>query len=392
METRVSSPREPTTAGEVAVMSLVTRLRTMSAMDLLHWIAARRKTGVLRLSRRALEKRLLLEKGIVHSTWSNEPREYLREFLLSEGLVSEIQIVEAFAAQEAPSGPRRLYGLIMVDAGILEEDDLCRVLAKKAEESITEIFFWPDGKVEFEEGATSAEHFVHIEMKIEPLIREGSRRVEELKKIREVFPSRRTTFRTVQVPEGLPDAERQMLDLVAPGKSLDQLGLETRRSGYEAAVLLHRLYTRGAIEVDEPGLDTMLPSENPKQLEIHLGIADEALKHGNFVAALKGYQDVLLVQAGSERAVEGLAAVNEAQGREFVRAGVSDSTVLAVKSEISLTGQDLDPTEGFVLSRVNGESDVTSIVNICPIPEAQTLLILARFLKQGVIAPLSPGP
>ena len=43
-------------------------------------------------------------------------------------------------------------------------------LSKKAEESITEVFFWPDGKVEFEEGATSGEHFVHIDMELEPLI------------------------------------------------------------------------------------------------------------------------------------------------------------------------------------------------------------------------------
>jgi hypothetical protein len=366
-------------------MSLVTRLRTMSAADLLRWIGVGRKTGVLRLSRREVEKRLLVEEGLVQSSWSNEPREYLRELLLSEGLASQEQIAQAFAKQGQDGARRRLYGLIMVDAGIIDEDDLRRVLRSKAEQSICEVFFWPDGKVEFEDGARSNERFVHAELEVEPLILEGARRVDELKRIRTDFPSRRTTFRVLGSPEGLPDAERQVLDLVSPGKSLDQIGLEARRPAFQTAVLLHSLYSRGAIEVDEPGLDTTLPTENPSQIQIHLGIADEALKRGNFVAALKGYQDVLLVQAGNERAIQGVAAVEEAQDRELERAGISSTSVPVLESEVSLTTQDLDPTEGFVLSRIDGHTDVAAIVTVCPTSEKQTLLILARFLKQGVI-------
>jgi len=366
-------------------MSLVTSLRTMSAADLLHWIGASRKTGVLRLSRRDVEKRFLVKEGLVESSWSNEPREYLREFLLSEGLASEDQIAEAFEEQERQGRRRRLYGLIMVDAGIFDEDDLRRVLRNKAEESACEVFTWPDGKVEFEDGSFSKERFVHTEMEVEPLILEGARRVVELKKIREDFPSRRTTFRVLDTPEDLPDAEREMLELVSPGKSLDQLGLETKQSAFQTAVILHRLFSRGAIEVDEPGLDTRQPSESPSQIQMHLGIAGEALKHGNFVAALKGYQDVLLVQADNEQAVEGVAAVEEARDQELERAGASDSSVPVLKSDVSLTTQDLDPTEGFVLSRIDGQSDVASIVTVCPTSEKQTLLILARFLKQGVV-------
>jgi len=365
-------------------MSLVTRLQTMSAPDLLRWIGGSRKTGVLRLSRRAIEKRLLVQDGLVYSTWSNEQREYLREFLLREGLVSAERIDEA-RVEEEHRDPRRLYGLILVEQGAIEEGELRRVLEHKAKESICEVFAWPDGKAEFDDGAISGDVFVHTELQIEPLILEGARRVEELSRIKEVFPSRRTTFRVLESPEDLTEAERQMLGLVSPGKSLEQLSLETRRSRYETSVVLHRLYSAGAIDVEEPGLDTSLPTDNPTQVEIHLGIAGEALKAGNLPAALKGYQDVLLVQPGNVRAREGVAAVEQAQERELEEAPISLSSVPVVTARLPLTTQDLDATEGFVLSRINGESDIASILQVCPMAERQTLLIMARFLKQGVI-------
>ena len=44
-----------------------------------------------------------------------------------------------------------------------------------------------------------------------------------------------------------------------------------------------------------------------------------------------------------------------------------------------------DPREGFVLSRVNGEWDVQSILKICPMPEEEALLIFARLFERKVI-------
>jgi len=38
-----------------------------------------------------------------------------------------------------------------------------------------------------------------------------------------------------------------------------------------------------------------------------------------------------------------------------------------------------------VLSRVNGEWDVASIVKVCPMTEEDTLLIVSRLLERGII-------
>ena len=51
----------------------------------------------------------------------------------------------------------------------------------------------------------------------------------------------------------------------------------------------------------------------------------------------------------------------------------------------TLTKQNLDPQEGFVISRVNGQWDIQSILKLCPMAEDETLLIFARLLDRKVI-------
>jgi len=41
--------------------------------------------------------------------------------------------------------------------------------------------------------------------------------------------------------------------------------------------------------------------------------------------------------------------------------------------------------EGFVLSRINGEWDVQSILKLCPLTEENALVIFARLLERKVI-------
>ena len=50
-----------------------------------------------------------------------------------------------------------------------------------------------------------------------------------------------------------------------------------------------------------------------------------------------------------------------------------------------ITNQQLDPQEGFILSRINGEWDIQSILSICPFREADCLRMMKRLVDRGVI-------
>jgi hypothetical protein len=68
---------------------------------------------------------------------------------------------------------------------------------------------------------------------------------------------------------------------------------------------------------------------------------------------------------------------------------VSDIPLAAVPyltvTLVELEQLDLDPQEGFVLSRVNGEWDIASITMICPMAEQEVLIIFKRLLDQKLI-------
>jgi hypothetical protein len=50
-----------------------------------------------------------------------------------------------------------------------------------------------------------------------------------------------------------------------------------------------------------------------------------------------------------------------------------------------LTAQQLGPQEGFVLSRINGEWDIESILSICPFRDADCLRMIKKLLERGII-------
>jgi hypothetical protein len=54
-------------------------------------------------------------------------------------------------------------------------------------------------------------------------------------------------------------------------------------------------------------------------------------------------------------------------------------------SASDLTNEHLDPQEGFILSRINGEWDIQSILSICPFREADCLRMIKRLIDRGVI-------
>jgi hypothetical protein len=67
-------------------MSLAGNLRTMPLPDILQWIGMGRKTGTLHLERRSIKKQIIFKKGEIYSSWSNDPRESLGQFLIRHRL------------------------------------------------------------------------------------------------------------------------------------------------------------------------------------------------------------------------------------------------------------------------------------------------------------------
>ncbi len=364
-------------------MSLRGDLRTMALPDVLQWVASGHKTGTLHVERRSVQKRIILREGNIYSSWSNDPRESLGQFLIRMRLVTEEQLFRALLAQEERG---RLLGSIMVADGILGEDDLRKALKAKAEETIFDLFLWPSGQFEFREGEFPENIFITYESLVTPVILEGIRRVDEWQRIRAVFPNMETTFKVNgPAPAGIGPVERQVLALAAAGKSLAEMSLELRRSDFETASLAYDLHGRGLLAVDQVRAEAQA-TDPVGTIQALLAMAYQRLQEKRYDAAMKAYEDVLALDRLNQNAKKGLIATMEARQRERQVHAVPRERVPSLAVDLAtLTKQNLDPHEGFVLSRVNGQWDVQSILKLCPMGEEEAMLIFGRLLERGLI-------
>jgi len=363
-------------------MTLSGNLSTMDLPEILQWISAARKTGTLHLERRSVQKRLAFEEGVIRSSWSNDPREYLGQFLIREGRVTEEQLFRALLRQEKEG---RALGEILMGDGLLSERDLRHALQTKAEETIYDLFLWPEGKFVFKDAEIPAPSFLQVDVGVTSVLLEGIRRVDEWKRIREIFPSMGTTFKVhVWDADGEEPAALAALEQAASGKNLAAIAMELRRSEFEAAWLLHELYKRGLLVVDQ--VEETAGTDIVARIGDLLALGALRMREKRFDAAGQAYEEVLSLDPLNQNAKKELIAVAGARNREHLLGTVPLDQVPVLRMDFAaLRQENFDPQEGFVLSRVNGQWDVRSILKLCPMAEEDARLIFVRLLERNVI-------
>jgi tetratricopeptide (TPR) repeat protein len=365
-------------------MSLTGNLRTMDLPEVLQWIAGGKKTGTLQIDRGPVLKRIAFVDGIIDTSWSNDPRESLGQFLVRDALVTEEQLFRALLRQEKEG---RLIGVILVGDGAVAEADLRRALQLKVGETIYDLFLWPEGQFEFKDGELPKPPGISVNLPVMGVIMEGVRRVDEWSRIREVFPTAGTSFKT---PKGIPGEvtdreDRKLLELAQTGRTLAAIALETRRSEFDTAARAFELHQRGLLAVARIQ-DTLPVGDASSLIRELLNMGAERYGQKRYDKALEAYEQVLAVDRLNQDAKKGLVSVVEARNRERAVRGVHlDQVPVLLLDFKQLTMHDLDAQEGFVVSRVNGQWDVRSILKLCPMTEDDALMIFARLLERGVI-------
>lgn len=367
-------------------MSLKGELGTMSLSDILQWVSQGRKSGTLHVSRGAVEKRISFAGGVIHSSWSNDPRESLGQFLVRDRLVSEEQLFRTLLKQETEGRP---LGALLVEHGPLTDEDLLRMLTLKAEEAIYDLFHWSEGHFEFRDGEIERDVPFPVDLDVTTVIMEGIRRIDEWDRMRAVIPSTESTLKPLGQPEDPIDHE--VLLLCAEGKNVTEIAFAVRRTVFDTTVMLYEMHGRGLIEVDKSGTspDSV---ETVVRIQRGLDIARKAMDDGEFDAALKSYERVLKLDPLNQHAKKGLVISIEGRGRNRSLQRVPKHRIPKLLLSLTdLTKEKFDPREGFVLSRVNGEWDVQSILKICPMPEEEAMLIFSRLVERNVIDLVEPN-
>ena len=359
-------------------------LQEMGLADLLDWLARRQRSGTLHITSRSTRSRLVVSDGLLDASHSNDPRHMLGQFLIRDGAITEQQLFESLLQQDSD---KRLLGAILTSRELVTEDQLGRARRACAEDTVYDLCLWTEGRFEFKGGETSPPQPPPLRLELPPMIQEGIWRRDEWERMRATLPSLEVNFRRLEAASPPADAgERRLLDLAAAGHSLARISLETRRSPFETAAHLLALCEQGRLAVDQRVEDDVAATDAVGAIEKSLKAAAERLAEGRYDAALSAYEFVLALDSLNQEAKKGLLAVTDGRRRQRMGRRVPLERVPVVSIDAkALTQHAFDPQEGFLLSRINGEWSVQSILKLCPIPEEQALEIFARLLERRVI-------
>ena len=363
--------------------------------DLLQWLSLGQKNGTLVVANKSVEKRIFFKGGRVISSASSDPREYLGQFLISHGFISEQELMKAMEVQQQ-SGI--LLGKILVMIDVISEPDLLRLMRLKAEEEIYEIFLWPEGDFHFLDDELPAMDMIPLQVDVTGIIMEGSRRVDEWSRIREVIPHGAMIpieSRTIDLAN-LDEVERTVVKAIDGKRTIAEIELESRASAFVACSILHRLIRDGFVRLVEPGGEKVAAVKEEAPFEEFsesdevaslLSRAQQALKSKDYEKTqrlLKAAENLDPNQPRVRSAIKGAEAVILA---DLHAQGLKENRVPRIAKPISdITQMNFTPNEGFILSRINGQWDLGSLMKISPIREPDAMLIFYKLWKDGVIA------
>lgn len=363
----------------------------MSLVDLLQFLAAGRKSGTLKFDRGKITKQVYFKGGMIVGSKSNDPREYLGQVLLHYGKVDDAQLK---AAREAQRSSGAKLGEVLVEQGFLTENEVLEILKTRTLDAIYDLFMWNEGEFEFYDDEPLPDDLLLIEVEPTNVIMEGIYRIDELARYHTLVPSDRAIVElsaswtsSLKLGKGF----QQILYFVEKRMSVAEICYHMHASAFHVYGQLYTLIREGVARIagempeDAPGVSVDI-EDLPESVTEMVWVAERKLETDP-EAALQIIQEVLQQQPNNPEAQALLPAAEEKYVKQvYVSSGLTPRSVPQLSiSPTEMTNLQMDPQEGFVLSRINGAWDIQSILSICPFREADCLRMIMSLNQRGVI-------
>lgn len=372
---------------------------TMPIKDVVDYLGNKRASGTLNVERHGIKKQVVIREGAVIRASSNQPREYLGQYLLNTGKVTEEQLEKAYQTQKETRIP---LGKIIVMIGLVAEETVITTLNMKFREALLTTWHWDEGTFAFDADLPVIEDDgLAAEVDLGDIHREGEFRETAWEAIHGAFPSgsARLEFDEDKLPE-LPkpgSLDERLVAAARRGLTIDEILEELKANDFFLYQRLYALYR----------LDAVRPVEASEDEEGGFGDDDEPLSgmevfgdeqseaeiadHAERLVAQGNYRDA---ETLARRAHELAPSVRNTELLRRAEAGLARM----IRDELQIQGvpelvippaklktMSLSAPERYLLSRVDGTRDIASLIQISPIQELDALKLFQRFVETGLI-------
>lgn len=246
-------------------MELEGSLKVFSLPEILQFLAMGKMSGSLSVKRENYGITLIFRDGrIINSSTINRPKK-LGEMLVSRGFMKRSDLEEVLRLQKTIDTDKML-GQILIERELVTDMILRDAIRLQLEEEIWELFSWDDGYFKFEHGEEKVTYDVRVEIFIEPLLLEGTRRQDEWNKIKKNLPDD-TIIVGIKRMEGefenettLSDNEWKILSFINSFFSISTIVDRGGLGRFDTYRILNSFLAAGLVEIIDP--ETL--SDKPK--------------------------------------------------------------------------------------------------------------------------------
>ena len=234
-------------------------------------------TGVLYASRRNVERSFHLDQGHCVFATSSMPDDGLVSFLLRRGVIS---LRDREETRKRLLSNKRV-GTILRDMGVIDADDLTRMVREQLTEIVYDTFQWDHGEFVFVPGPLPSEELIHLDVEMASLVLGGIRRIDSWTRVIQGCGG-------VDNPLSLCSDHLDVLDRMQAGpeeravvhalnepQSPRRLCRELDAGNYRVCQMLWALKLLGGVETARIDFQEMIPENLPAPL--HADIAAQAV-------------------------------------------------------------------------------------------------------------------
>jgi hypothetical protein len=228
------------------------RLSSFPPSDLLQWALNDRRSGALVLRRSEREKRVYFHGGAVIGCLSNDPAEFYGQHLLLNGYLQQDQLFQALT--HCTTHKVRL-GTALVELGLMTPERIQQTLRSQIEDSICDLFLWERGVFFFQAELPQEEEILPEPIHAMGLIMEGTRWLDEYRRIRKLFVHDNMVVRRGSGWPGdhLNPVERRIASELDGKRTLAELYKVIRGSYFRFLEAAYRLAIVTVLDIDSVG-------------------------------------------------------------------------------------------------------------------------------------------
>ncbi len=237
-------------------MALKGNLRDFSINQLLNLINLAKKTGTLVVECPGDSARVSFREGKLAYSKMDSDKDNLAAILhrskkLSRSHYNTIQ-------SRAESMSDKELGLLLINANYLTQEDILASLRSEFVGVLHRIFTWVEGLFRFEDEVMPSDGKITLQIGLENIIIEGSRRLREWEQLQDELPSLDIALRFTDRPGAdirkvnLSVEEWRVVSYIDPKNTIKQIATTTKMNDLEIRRIVYGLLQAGLVELVRP--------------------------------------------------------------------------------------------------------------------------------------------